>query len=248
MKKEIENILNFVKRSQNEGVGYLTHIDRYWLIKKYVLKADKIKSELGGGKVLDWGCGYGQMSYLLFKRGIDVYPFDIGKENDIIFSSPLTESINLKSKISSEKIKLPYSDNFFDAVLSCGTLEHVENHKESLNEIKRVLKRGGTFFIFYLPNKFSYIETIMNFIKKSCHDTRYSIKEALNVLKESDFLPYKWGYEQILPNNVSFLPEIVRKLYGKLDILLQPAEKILVKIPILNLFSTTIWIFSKCKK
>ena len=48
----------------------------------------------------------------------------------------------------------------FDAVLSCGVLEHVEDPDASLDEIRRVLQPGGTFYVYKLPNRASYLEAI----------------------------------------------------------------------------------------
>jgi SAM-dependent methyltransferase len=40
---------------------------------------------------------------------------------------------------------LPFDDGVFDLVISCDVLEHVENIEHSLDEIHRVLRRGGSF-------------------------------------------------------------------------------------------------------
>ena len=48
----------------------------------------------------------------------------------------------------------------FEAVLSCGVLEHVEDPDASLEEIRRVLVPGGTFYVYKLPNRTSYLEAI----------------------------------------------------------------------------------------
>lgn len=245
MDNEIKEILTFVNKSKAENYGWLMHADSPWRIKRYIQKADKIKKELVGGKILDWGCGYGQMSYLLSRRGFEVFPFDVGAQDKEVFASPLLEKIGLNVKISSERVKLPYPDDFFDGVLSCGTLEHVENIEGSLKEINRVLKQDGKFFMFMFPNKFSYIETIMKAMKKSCHDIRYSLKGMLALLEKINFSPYCRGYDQILPQNLSFFPEPARKLYDFLGFVLEPLDYILTRVPGINIFSTTIYVFSK---
>ena len=56
--------------------------------------------------------------------------------------------------------RLPFDDGAFDAVLSCGVLEHVEDPDASLEEIRRVLVPGGTFYVYKLPNRTSYLEAI----------------------------------------------------------------------------------------
>ena len=51
-----------------------------------------------------------------------------------------------------EQPRLPFDDASFDAVLSCGVLEHVPYEEGSVREIARVLKPGGHFFVYQLPN------------------------------------------------------------------------------------------------
>jgi SAM-dependent methyltransferase len=43
---------------------------------------------------------------------------------------------------------LPFADGTFDVVVSCDVLEHVDSIEESLGEIRRVLRQGGSFIGF----------------------------------------------------------------------------------------------------
>src|SRR5438477_4050166 len=51
--------------------------------------------------------------------------------------------------------KIPLPDNSFDVVTSFETIEHHDKHDEMLDEIKRVLKPGGTLIISS-PNRLTY--------------------------------------------------------------------------------------------
>lgn len=51
--------------------------------------------------------------------------------------------------------QLPFADEYFDAVICKSVLEHVENPQRAVNEIKRVLKKGGCA-LFYVPFIFPY--------------------------------------------------------------------------------------------
>lgn len=48
-----------------------------------------------------------------------------------------SDSLNLDSD------KLPYEDNFFDAVYSTHVLEYLQHPEETLSEVLRVTKSGG---------------------------------------------------------------------------------------------------------
>jgi len=55
--------------------------------------------------------------------------------------------------------RLPFADKTFDIVLSDWVLEHIEKPPAFLQEVRRVLKEGGSFF-FRTPNKYHYVGLI----------------------------------------------------------------------------------------
>ncbi len=55
--------------------------------------------------------------------------------------------------------RLPFPDRTFDVVVSDWVLEHVESPEKFLGEVRRVLKKGGSFF-FRTPNKYHYVGLI----------------------------------------------------------------------------------------
>ncbi len=73
---------------------------------------------------------------------------------------PLERYPHLSVSREPDPRRLPFDDETFDAVLSCGVLEHVEDPDASLEEIRRVLAPGGTFYVYKLPNRTSYLEAI----------------------------------------------------------------------------------------
>ena len=126
---------------------------------EYEQIADRLAADRPG-RVLDWGCGAGQMTSLLRARGLDVTAYDWrpGVPEPVV--RPLEHYPEVHAHISSEPVKLPFDDRSFDAVLSCGVLEHVHDPDGSLEELKRVLAPGGTFYVYKLPNRSSYLEAI----------------------------------------------------------------------------------------
>jgi SAM-dependent methyltransferase len=160
-------------------------------ILEYRAIAARIRSD-SPARILDWGCGHGQVSDLLWRAGLDVTPFDYrpDAEEGVI---PLARYPHLRAHFSHDPRRLPFSDDVFDAVLSCGVLEHVEDPDASLEEIKRVLIPGGTFYIYKLPNRMSYLEAIarkagLYYHGKLEHDRVYNRRSAIELVTRHGFV------------------------------------------------------------
>jgi 2-polyprenyl-3-methyl-5-hydroxy-6-metoxy-1,4-benzoquinol methylase len=109
--------------------------------------------------ILDWGCGLGQVSDLLLRAGLNVTSFDYRPDApDAVV--PLPRYPQVRAHLSSDPRRLPFGDGAFDAVLSCGVLEHVRDPDASLDELARVLRPGGTLYVYKLPNSASYLEWV----------------------------------------------------------------------------------------
>jgi SAM-dependent methyltransferase len=105
-----------------------------------------LKGALRDKEVLDFGCGYGgkTVEYKLqceAKRVCGVEPF----EHVIELSRKYAESRGahgVEFKVCGHT-EIPYPDASFDVVLSHDVLEHVQDPRLSLAEIRRVLRPGG---------------------------------------------------------------------------------------------------------
>jgi SAM-dependent methyltransferase len=114
----------------------------------------------GPARVLDWGCGWGQVSEMLSRAGLDVASFDYGGPGAPNGPTQLLHYPHLAVYLGSDPVQLPYDEGVFDAVLSCGVLEHVQDPDASLEELKRVLRPRGTLYVYKLPSRGSYLERI----------------------------------------------------------------------------------------
>lgn len=209
----------------------LEHLSNKAGAANYIRIADEIKNNLNSGKILDWGCGYGHMTYLMKNRGLSATGYEIAKRDNI-------EKLPVFSKIDviygKENFRLPFSDEMFDAVLSCGTLEHAADAGASLKEVKRILKKNGKFFIYMLPNKFSYAEWLAEKRGISVHPVKYDKKKIYGFLEKSGFKIVKIKRSNVLPKNLTGLPKFTKKVYGSLYFLMNPFDNFLSKIPLIN--------------
>src|SRR3989344_7345390 len=87
----------------------------------------RVKKEFGKAKILDIGCGDCWISLAAASRGHEVWGIDSSKTaiEDAIGAA---EELNLENKVHFEvgdALKLPYEENFFDAMIDRGLLHHI---------------------------------------------------------------------------------------------------------------------------
>jgi len=160
----------------------------------------------GARTVLDWGAGWGQVSQLLAGHGLDVSSFDYREEGPEA-TQAMERYPELEVRLSSDPVRLPYPDEQFDAVLSCGVLEHVAFPAASLAEVRRVLNPGGTVYVYKLPNRTSYLEAIarvmgLYYHGKLPHDRLYTRRSAVALLEMSGFEIVEAELANMLPLTV----------------------------------------------
>jgi len=119
-------------------------------VQKDMPKIIKLFKKHNVKRVLDLGCGSGRHTVYLVKRGFNVYGLDIAKEG-IKIAKDWFKKENLKAhfKIGDIYKKLPYKDNFFDAIISIQTLHHgrIGEIRKLIKEMERILKPKGLIFV-----------------------------------------------------------------------------------------------------
>jgi len=106
--------------------------------KKYI---DFLMPE-NGNKVLDVGCGTGQVVHYLSKLGFEAYGVDI---SPIAIQKARQNRPGIFKTMEDDKI--PFPDNFFDSVGCYDVLEHTLHPSELIDEMIRVLKPNGKIVI-----------------------------------------------------------------------------------------------------
>jgi SAM-dependent methyltransferase len=185
------------------------------------------------GLVLDWGTGFGQLAKLLADEGVDVTPFEYRPDLPPGVR-PLERYPELQAHSSPDPVRLPFEDASFDAVLSCGVLEHVQDPDGSLEELRRVLRPGGSFYLYNLPNRWGYTEKVARLLGLYYHgklpdDRVYTLGSARALLE-------RHGFEIRELRRAHMLPLVV----GGPSRLVWAVSSALERVPGLNAVATTI--------
>src|SRR5512142_815202 len=103
---------------------------------------------LEGARILDVGCGIG--AYLDKFRALTAEPFGVDIDGEKLDRAHHEKGLRTVAVSASEA--LPFPNATFDAVLLHEVIEHVSDDRQTIREAHRVVKSGGTVFIF-APNR-----------------------------------------------------------------------------------------------
>ncbi|MCX6707671.1 MAG: class I SAM-dependent methyltransferase [Candidatus Woesearchaeota archaeon] len=135
MDKETQNLLDYwegeseiaAKRPPYSNHAVMDMFDKY--------------IDLKGKKVLDVGCGYGNIFRLMKQRGAEPYGLDICPE-----CIDNLKKLGFSGKVGDCR-EIPYKSNTFDVVYSIGVVEHFDETDQSIAEHIRVCKPGGKVIV-----------------------------------------------------------------------------------------------------
>jgi 2-polyprenyl-3-methyl-5-hydroxy-6-metoxy-1,4-benzoquinol methylase len=206
-------------------------------MREYQAIVERVERERPG-RVLDWGCGHGQITDLMRRRGIDVTAFDYREGSDP-GTVRLEHFPEIEAHVSGDSVLLPFEAAAFDTVLCCGVLEHVQYPERSLAELHRVLRPGGRLLVYKLPNRSSYLEAIarragMYYHGALEHDRVYTRRTAVALLAGADFRVDAFRRTNMLPLTIEH--PLAWRLRGPIWTL----NRALARVPGLNLLATNL--------
>lgn len=139
------------------------------LEKELVFSLIEIKH---GEAALDVGCGTGNYTIELAKRGADVIGIDSSEEM-LAWARIKAQKANIETSFhAADAMNLPFPDSTFDTVISNGLLCFLKEPEKALMEMRRVLKPGGRLVVGVL-NRWSPW-AIFRRVKGLFKDTIYS--------------------------------------------------------------------------
>lgn len=98
----------------------------------------------GRARVLDLGCGDGQIARALAAQGSEV----LGVDPTQLHIDVAIERGGGPRYLLGGATDIPADDNSFDAVVACLVFEHIDQMDEAMTEVARVLKPYGQFSFF----------------------------------------------------------------------------------------------------
>ena len=103
----------------------------------FQLYADTLMTGHKGDRILDVGCGTGQVVHLLDQAGYEAWGVDVSEPN-IKRARTVSERVRVY-----DGYKLPFEDGHFAAAGALNVLEHVEQPEAFIAELVRVVRPAG---------------------------------------------------------------------------------------------------------
>jgi len=186
------------------------------------LKAHDVN--LSKKQVLDLGSGIGGYTKVIQEAGATILAIDR-------FTKPFD---NFQNVVSADALYLPIKENMVDVIICASLIEHVDAPIALIEEIFRVLRKGGYFYLSFPP----YYSPIGGHQFSPYHllgkrfATRMAIKRGL----------YKNNQALIQNMNKDALYSKACGDWGLYPLTISKVSKILEKFPLIRLDRSTRWI------
>ncbi len=148
-----------------------------------IVRIEALKEVKGKGKLVDVGCGIGRYGLKLKKMGFSVYGIDVNKE-----ALKVCKKKGLNVKYSDVQAKIDFPNNYFDVAWCTEVIEHLKKPKKALDEIHRILKKGGKL-ILTTPNTNIFYP---KFNQNPSHVQFFNMKSLLKLFGK------KWEIEKVV--------------------------------------------------
>jgi SAM-dependent methyltransferase len=154
-----------------------------------------------GKRVLDLGCGTGYGSVEISKSAANVTGLDISAETIAHVRQTYTQP-NLRL-ICASAAAIPVRDASFDLVVAFEVIEHIEEWRKLLEEVRRILGPGGQLVVS-TPNKSYYAESRKLSGPNPFHEHEFEYDEFKVALEE--FFPHVLLFTENHADGIVFKP------------------------------------------
>ncbi len=176
--------------------------DRAWgrspeeRLNEFVQRLDVNLDRIQNKKILDAGCGHGEIEIALAGQKVELFAVDLSfSVDDIHRRISISETNAIIHLVQANIHYLPFKDDCFDYIFSDGVLHHTPDTKKGFEIISKTLKPGGRSFIMVYSydhkNKLDilidrFIKLNKWFFNNLPHRILYIICYSLS--------PFYWGY------------------------------------------------------
>jgi SAM-dependent methyltransferase len=135
------------------------------------------------GKILEIGCGIGNISEFFIQDSQDIILSDL-RENYLEIVSKKFTNPTIKINLIDPEFDTKYDKiiGTFDTVFALNVIEHIEDDKQAIANCKKLLKKGGNLIILVPAYQFLF----NNFDKELEHFRRYTRKKIETVIAENN--------------------------------------------------------------
>jgi SAM-dependent methyltransferase len=201
---------NYISKIVKESGYFVRSGEALRAIKKYVRP---------GGCILEIGPGSGGVLMLLKQNGYKVEAVD----NKNRIDPKISGGVEIKA-LDVCFSPLPFSSNFFDAVVMFCVMEHLENPYFTIREVTRVLKNKGIFifgmpYIHNLKSKISFLlkGDICDYTKKNDHRTLFTKSVFVKTFKDFVIMEKTCGggFLRVFGRKIKFNSKLLHNLLGQ---------------------------------
>ncbi len=132
----------------------------HWTLFKEILKDRPMDT------CLEVGCGRGSLSSYFADNGVKCTLLDTSTSILNTAEEVFKANGHDAEYVEANALDMPFDDNSFDVVASIGLLEHFEDIAPPILEQIRVLKPGGTFLGYIVPERPDNVQKNYNWINK----------------------------------------------------------------------------------
>lgn len=203
--------------------------NHYEIFNKLIFNKKKVY------EVLEVGCGRGSLSSFFAHSGHKCTLLDISSEVIEIAKKIFKQNNHNANFVIGDVENINFKDNSYDVVFSIGLMEHFKKIEKSIQEQLRVLRPGGTLFLYVVPKYKENIQSDYNWVNeilKTFHSSKSLVqKEKVyrsdeNSTKYIEFLTDK--VSDVFSAGIYPLPMISPSIEFPFTLMSDQQEKILI--------------------
>lgn len=165
-----------------------------------------------GSRLLELGCASGTYLHSQGKYGLQLFGVEFAEQPATFAREQLGLNV-----FHGQLEEADFEDDFFDGVVAWMVMEHLPAPRQTLQEIRRVLKPGGTF-AFSIPNagswEFAVFRRYWYALDVPRHLSHFSPDTVTRLLEEEQFHLRKIYYQINSDNILASLGYVLRATLG----------------------------------